>query len=144
MWNESACTKSIYYRRRRLATSVPSTRCCDSFECISKLWSTRHLARFLMRACTSEPTSPHVDIAIRREQVAGNEPRYLFFFRSTASARCFPAWRAAFSRLELAQGLTMVISSRSALFLRRGGCRRMSPPSLLCSFEEGSNCCFVR
>ena len=45
----------------------------------------------------------HVNITRgRREWVARNEPRYLFFFRSTASARCFPAWRAIFSRLELA------------------------------------------
>ena len=50
----------------------------------------------------------------------GNEPRYLFFFRSTASARCFPTWRAAFPRLEPAQGLTIVMSSRSALCLSRG------------------------
>ena len=50
----------------------------------------------------------------------GNEPRYLFFFRSTASATCTPTWRAAFPRLEPAQGLTMVMSSRSALFLSRG------------------------
>ena len=50
----------------------------------------------------------------------GNEPRYLFLFRSTASARCFPTRRAALPRLEPAQGLTMVMSSRSALFLSRG------------------------
>ena len=99
--NESACCKTKENRRRRRATSVPSARCWDSLEYVSDLCSTRLMASSLMRACMSEPTSPHVDIARgRREWVAGNEPRYLFFFRSTASARCFPTWRAAFPRLE--------------------------------------------
>ena len=91
-----------------------------------------------MRACTSEPTSPHVDIARgRRDYVAGNEPRYLFFFRSTASARCFPTWRAAFPRLEPAQGLTMIMSSRSALFLSRGWLSKSAPASVVMSIRNG-------
>ena len=118
MRNESACCKTKENRLQRRATSVLSARCWDSLEYVSDLCSTRLMASSLKRACTSEPTSPHVDIARgRREYVAGNEPRYLFFFRSTASARCFPTWRAAFPRLEPAQGLTMVMSSRSALFV---------------------------
>ena len=72
-----------------------------------------------------------------------NEPRHLFFIHSTAPARCFPAWHATFSRLELARGLTMVMSSRSALFLRRGWLSKGAPPPLLCQFVEGSICRFV-
>ena len=91
-----------------------------------------------MKACTSEPTSPHVDIARgRREEVAGNEPRYLFFFRSTASARCFSIWHAAFPRLESAQGLTIVMSSISALFLSRGWLSKSAPASVVVSIRNG-------
>ena len=55
-------------RRRRRATSVPSARCWDSLEYVSDLCSTRLMASSLMRACTSEPTSPHVDIARGRRE----------------------------------------------------------------------------
>ena len=134
MRNESACCKTKENRRRRRATSVPSARCWDSLEYVSDLCCTRLMASSLMRACTSEPTSPHVDIARgRREKVAGNEPRYLFFFRSTASARCFFTWRAAFPKLEPAQGLTVVMSSRSALFLSRGWLSKTAPASVVMS-----------
>ena len=137
MRNESACYKTKENRRRRLATSVPSARCWDSLECVSDLCCTRLMACSLMRACTSEPLSPHVDIARgRREWVAGNELRYLFFFRSTASARCFPTRRAVFLRLEPAQGLTMVMSSRSALFLNRGWLSKSAPASAVMSIRN--------
>ena len=61
-----------------------------SLECVSNLFSTHLMASSLMRASTSETASPHVVIAKgKREEVPENEPRYLFFFRLTASARCF-------------------------------------------------------
>ena len=69
--------------------------------------------------------------------MAGTEPRYLFFFRSTASARCFPTWRAAFPRLEPAQGLTIVMSRRSALFLSRGWLSKSTPASVVMSVRNG-------
>ena len=95
-------------------------------------------ASSMMRACKPEPTSPHVDIVSgRREYVAGNKSRYLFFFRSTASARCFPIWRAAFPRLEPAQGLTMVMSSRSALYLSRGWLSKSALASIVMSIRNG-------
>ena len=129
MRNESACCKTKENRRRRRATSVPSARCWDSLD-VSDLCCTRLVVSSLMRACTSEPTSPYIDIARgRREYVAGNEPRYLFFFRSTAPARCFPTWRATFPRLEPTQGLTMAMSSRSALLLSRGWLSKSAPAS---------------
>ena len=89
-------------RWRRLPSRIfQPTSIITSYSLSSSLFS-------LMRVCTSERTSPHVDVTRGRKNcVAGDEPRYLFFFRSTASARCFPAWRAAFFRLELAQGLTV-------------------------------------
>ena len=55
-------------RRRRRATYVPSARCCDPLEYVSDLCCTRLMASSLMRACTSEPTSPHVDIARGRRE----------------------------------------------------------------------------
>ena len=67
--NDDACgmrvpaVKQKQNRRRRRATSVPSARCWDSLEYVSDLCCTRLMASSLMRACTSEPTSPHVDIA---------------------------------------------------------------------------------
>ena len=68
------------------------------------------MASSLMRAFTSEPALPHVDIAKeRRKYVARNECRTLFFFRSIASVRGFAAWRVALSKFELIQGLTLVI-----------------------------------
>ena len=106
------------------------------------------MASSLMRACTFEPASPHVGIArarrdeVARDDVARNEPQYLFFFRSTASARCFPAWRAAISRLELAQGLTMIMSSRGALRLRwgcRGWLSKSTPACVVMSILRGFN-----
>ena len=81
-----------------------SDRYWDPLECISDVRCTRLMASSLKWACTSEPASPHVNIVREsREYVAGNELRYLFSFRSTASARCFPAWRAAFCRLKVAE-----------------------------------------
>ena len=69
-----------------------------------------------------------------------NEPRYyLFFFRLTALARYFPAWRAAFSRLELTLGLTMTMSSRSALFLRRGWLSKSVPAFVIVFIRRGFN-----
>ena len=68
------------------------------------------MASSLMRAFTSEPALPHIDIAKgRRKYVAKNESGTLFFSRSIASVRRFPAWRVALSRFELIQGLTLVI-----------------------------------
>ena len=55
----------------------------------------------------------------------------MFFFRSTASARCFPTRRAAFPRLKPAQGLTMVMSSRNALFLSQGWLSKSAPASIV-------------
>ena len=55
-------------RRRRHATSVPSARCWDSWDCVSHLCSTRLMASSLMKALTSEPTSPYVDIAKGRRE----------------------------------------------------------------------------
>ena len=96
------------------------------------------MASSLVRSCTPEPTSLQVDIARgRREKITENEPQYLFFFRSTALARCFPTWRAAFSRLELGQGLTMVMSSRSTLLLSRGWLSKSLPASVLVSIRSG-------
>ena len=86
----------------------------------------------------SELASPHIDIARgRKECVAVNEPSYLLFFRSTASVRCFRALRASFSRLELAQGVAIVISSRSALFLCRAWLPKSYPAFLLFPFVRG-------
>ena len=142
---KSACCKTKENCRRRRATSVPSARCWDSLEYVSDLCCTRLMAWSLMRACTSEPTSPHVDIARgRREKVAGKESRYLFFFRSTASVRCFPTWRAAFPRLEPAQGLTMVMSNRSALFLSRGWLSKSAPASVVMSIRNGFSLTFLK
>ena len=71
---------------------------------------------------------------------SGERAPILVFFRSTASARRFPTWRAAFSRLELAQGLTMA-------FFRVGvpyscvevGCRRVPPAAVIISIRNGFN-----
>ena len=63
-----------------------------------------------MRVGTSEPTSPHVDVAINidseRKAEVGSEERapILFNLPLDLSARRYPAWRAVFSRLELTQG----------------------------------------
>ena len=65
--------------------------------------------------------------------------RYLFFSRSTASARCFPTGRAAFSRLEPAQGLSVAISSGSALFLNRGWLSKSAPASVVIFIYNGFN-----
>ena len=67
----------------------------------------------------------------------GNEPRYMFLFRSTASAKCFPTWRALFSRLEPVQGLTMVMPSRSTLFVYRGQLSKNAPASVVMSIRNG-------
>ena len=143
MQNESACCKPKEKYRRRCATFVPSVRCWDSLRCISDLCSTRLMSSSLMRACTSEPISPHVDILSgKREWVAGNEPRYLFFLLSTASARCFSAWRAVFYRFELAQGSTMAISSKSIKFLRRGWLSKSAPTSVVMSIRRGFSLSF--
>ena len=83
------------------------------------------MATFLMEACTSEPTWPHVDIA--RET------------RGYVPARYFPPWRGAFFRLELAQGLTMVMSSRSAIFLRQEWLSKRSPASVAMPIRRGLN-----
>ena len=41
-------------------------------------------------------TASHVDTERRnRENITGNEPRYFFFFLSTASMRCFLSWLTA-------------------------------------------------
>ena len=91
-----------------------------------------------MRICTSEPASPHVDIARgKREKVAGDKSRYLFVLRSPALAGYIPAWRAAFSRLELTQELTMVISSTSVLFLHWGWLSKGTPASVAMSIRKG-------
>ena len=66
----------------------------------------------------------------------------MFFFRSTASARCFPTWRAAFPRMEPAQGLTMVMSSRSALFLSRGWLSKSAPAYVDMSIRNGFSLSF--
>ena len=58
MRNESACCKTKENRRRRRAISVPSARCWESLEYVSDLCCTRLMASSLMRACTSESTSP--------------------------------------------------------------------------------------
>ena len=65
MRNKSACCKTKENHRRKRATCVPSAKCWDSFEYVSDLCSTRLMASSLMRACTSEPTSPQVDIIER-------------------------------------------------------------------------------
>ena len=144
--NESPCCKTKENRHRgKRATSFPSVRCWGPLECIFDLCSTRLMVSSLMSVCTSESASLHVDIARgRRGKVAGNEHRYLFFFRSTASAWCFPAWITSFSRLELAQGLTMVMSSRSALFLRRGRFSKSAPASVVMSMCRGFNLRFCQ
>ena len=67
-----------------------------------------------MKLCTSEPTLPHVDMAGGRRAL---EPRHLFFFRLTASARCFLARRAAFSRFKMAQDSTVVFRQPSTTFI---------------------------
>ena len=90
-------------------------------KCISDPCYARLMASLLLRAYTSEPTSPHVEHGERKEGVGSGERAPINdFLRSTASAKCFPAGRAAFYRLELAQALTMAILSRGVLFLCRG------------------------
>ena len=91
-----------------------------------------HVCVFLV----PKQTKPQATVG-RVQPLAGNEPRYLFFFRSTASARCFPTWRTAFPRLEPAQGLTIVMSSRSALFLCRGWLSKSAPASVVMSIRNG-------
>ena len=55
------------------------------------LCATRLMASYLMRACTCKPASSHVKIEKDgRDYVAGNEPRYMLFFYSTALAKWFP------------------------------------------------------
>ena len=44
----------------------------------------------------------------RKEGVGSGERAPIRVFNSLASARYFPVWRAAFSRLDLTQGLPMV------------------------------------
>ena len=134
MRNESACCKTKENHRRRRATSIPSARYWDSMECISDLYFAHLMASSLMRAYTCERTSPHVDMSRRnREQVAGKR-----FFHSTASARGFPVWRDAFYELELAQGFTMVMSSRSIVLLRRRWLSKIAA-SVVLSIRRGFN-----
>ena len=71
--------------------------------------------------CRKDAVYGMTDSVVKRKKTsAGDEPRYFVVFRLTASARCFPAWRTALSRMESTQGLTMGISSSNALSLRRG------------------------
>ena len=65
--------------------------------------------------------------------VAGNELRHLFFY-STELVRCCAARRAPLSRLDLTQGLAMVMSSSSAFSLRRRGLPKHAPSPL--SYQE--------
>ena len=133
MRNENVCCKAKENRRRRRAISAPYARCWDSLECISDLCSAPLMAISLIRVCTSEPTSPHVD-ELRKVY------RKLKLFHLTASARGFPTWRAAYSRLELAKGLTMVMSSRSALYLHRCWLSKSAPPLLRPCVYNDSYC----
>ena len=61
MKDDSACCRTNEKRHRRRAISVSSAKCRTSLRCIPGLRSTRLMANSLMRACTSEPTSPHVE-----------------------------------------------------------------------------------
>ena len=75
-----------------------------------------------MKTCSSEPvltTCRHSE----RKRGVGSEERagIVVFLPLDCVARYFAACRAVLSRLELAHGLPMVMSSRRILFLRRGG-----------------------
>ena len=86
------------------------------------------------------PTSPHVGIARRRKKyAAANEPRYIFSPRSTALARCFSDGVLHSQDMEQVHGLMMVMSSRSALFLRRGWLSKSASASVVMSICRGFN-----
>ena len=53
-------------------------------------------------------------------------------------------WRVAFSRLEPAQGLTMVMSKRSALILRRGWLWKSTPDFVVMFTRNGFSLPFCR
>ena len=131
MRSERACCRINENHRRQRATYVPSATCWDSLECISDRCSTSLCASSFMKPCTSEPASPHVDIARgRREYLPG-----------ISSTRL--RWRAVFSRSELAQGLTIAMLIRSNLFLRRGCLSKNAPGVVMIPLCGGFNVLFL-
>ena len=72
------------------------------------------------------------------EKKEKKESEFVFFgwtWSEIGMARCFPAWRAAFSILELRQGLMTMMSSKSTLFLRRGWLTKSTPAPVVTSID---------
>ena len=106
--------------RKAIAARLP-----ESSQMSVELFFARQKASSLIGALTSEPSSSYV--TMEEEETVGSRERVpiLSPFRSIATAKCLPAWCAAFSRWVLTQGLTVLRSSSRALSLCQGHCRRM-------------------